>query len=81
MNSMCMDPPGQDCSGQAWLNTPIHNYMGFTFAMDVSDAKYPSMLVLKELFFFQPSCVNQFSPQQVGRMRCYIDRYLRDWLV
>lgn len=62
MNPMCMDPPGQDCSGQAWFNTPIHNYMGFTFAMD-------------------PSCVNQFSPQQVGRMRCYIDRYLRDWLV
>lgn len=39
MNPMCMDPPGQDCSGQAWFNTPIHNYMGFTFAMDVSDAK------------------------------------------
>lgn len=38
MNAMCADPPGHDCSGQAWVNTPIHNYMGFTFSLDVSDA-------------------------------------------
>ncbi len=30
-NFMCADPPGNDCAGSPWTDTPLHNYMSFTY--------------------------------------------------
>jgi hypothetical protein len=27
----CTDPAGNDCAGNPWVDTPIHNYMSFTY--------------------------------------------------
>lgn len=35
----CSDPQGTDCKGQPWTNTPVHNYMGFSYVQDSSCPK------------------------------------------
>lgn len=60
VNYECKQPTKeQTCTGGPWVNTPIHNFMGY--GNDV--------------------CINEFTPQQFGRMRCDFVLFIVDCVV